>query len=190
MMHALQGTPAGNALAPPRKGTWVEALAQFAQAMGMALPGRGGMGPVRPRSPAQQKAYEDLIEQGFKNWVRENVVGKTLPKGDVRTTGEWQGPVPVSEVIPPGTSEQALWNVLLTELMGQGIQKKVPGQGSSAFPSGVTPSSLPPSSQTWQRGLVPGMPLLQSTPSTVSSIRLGQETARAGQSRPIFWPVD
>mgnify|MGYP001610398495 CR=1 FL=1 len=56
MQQALRGTPAEPALTPSRKGTWKETLAQLASWMGMALPGRGGVGgPQMIRFPLVNK---------------------------------------------------------------------------------------------------------------------------------------
>ena len=205
MQAAVQGTPAGSALSPSRTGSFAEAVALLAQWMGLALPGRGGIGPVKLRSPALKAEDLKAVEASVRDWIRENVVGKTLPSQELRTESKVRGGAGkeylprVMEDVPGGTPESDIWLNLLGELFGQGINAKAPRQrpsGNFYSPSGNL-YSFPASSGQWERGLVPGMPLLRSVAGTPRPPRLGAShplrdiaNTAEGNLRPIFWPVE
>ena len=180
------GTPAESAISPSRKGTFYEALTQLAQWAGMAVPGRGGLGPmgrsVPPpmrtglRKPHETEQLGKIVDQAFREWMRENVVGKSLPK----TTSSEGFPVTTSSA-GGGTkaygNEQELYENVLWGLFASLIGRKAPGQqafvspGSAEATRRVTPVAGP-------RG---NMPLLRSSPATHPVF---------SEVNPLFWLVE
>ena len=183
------GTPAAIGLMPPsqEKASLYDTLAALATWMGMALPGRGGLGRVAPpypmrttgRTPKQTEDLGKLVDQGFRDWMRENVTGKVLPSKD-----------PIEGILDAKTrrdldfvsnfgsieSEQDLYGVLLSELFASQMAKMAPR--AIGFDWTVPRSASAPGRGEALR--VPGMPIYSpSIPVDAGSARY-----------PLFWLVE
>ena len=184
LLRALQGLPAEAGMRPTAPASLLETLSTLASWMGMAIPGRGGLGPMgrsipppmrtRGRKPHETERLGKIVDQAFREWMRENVAGKSLPK-TTPTEGfpvmQNRGPDRLPATLE---TEQDLYETLLDAIFASLIRGKGPGQSRPPLPPRGSANTLTGVAEL--PDLSGNMPLLRSSPTS--------------HTNPLFWVVD